>query len=59
MKQAGLVWWKELQKSMKLLGFKHAQSNAGVFIYKAKNGDIVVAIIYVDVSLLGLIPPCA
>ena len=45
--QAALAWWKELASSMKCLGFKHLSSDAGIFIYKEKDG-IVVTIIYVD-----------
>ena len=33
------------------LGFKRALSDAGVFVHKAANGDIVIAIIYVDDGL--------
>ena len=32
------------------IGFEHSQFNAGIFIHKAKNEDIVVAIIYIDDS---------
>ena len=48
LKQAALQWWKELQKSMAQLGFKRTQSNAGVFIHTASNGDKVITMIYVD-----------
>ena len=48
LKQAALQWWKELQKSMAQLGFKRTQSDAGIFIHTASNGDKVIAMIYVD-----------
>jgi len=35
---------------MHKIGFEHSQSNAGIFIHKAKNGDIVIAMIYIDDS---------
>jgi len=35
---------------MRKIGFERSQSNAGIFIHKAKNGDIVVAMIYIDDS---------
>jgi len=39
---------------MHKIGFEHFQSNAGIFIHKAKNGDIVIAMIYVnDSSFMG------
>ena len=54
LKQATLQWWKELQKSMAQLGFKCTQSNAGVFIHTASNGDKVIAMIYIDdASFMG------
>ena len=31
-------------------GFEHSQSNAGIFIHKASNRDIVVTMIYVNNS---------
>jgi len=42
LKQAALAWWKELLTSMRKTGFERSQSNAGIFIHKASNGDIVV-----------------
>ena len=48
LKQAVLQWWKELQKSMAQLGFKHAQSNASIFIHTATNGEKVITVIYID-----------
>jgi len=50
LKQAALAWWKELLTSMRKIGFERSQSDAGIFIHKASNGDIVVAMIYVDDS---------
>ena len=50
LKQAALAWCKELLASMRKIGFEHFQSDAGIFIRKASNGDIVVAMIYVDDS---------
>jgi len=50
LKQAALAWWKELLTSMRKIGFECSQSDAGIFIHKAKNGDIVVAMIYIDDS---------
>jgi len=35
---------------MRKIGFECSQSDAGTFIHKASNGDIVVAMIYVDDS---------
>jgi len=50
LKQAALAWWKELLTSMHKIGFEHSQSDAGIFIHKTKNEDIVIAMIYVDDS---------
>jgi len=50
LKQAALAWWKELLTSMRKIGFEHSQSDAGIFIHKASNGDIVVTMIYIDDS---------
>jgi len=39
---------------MRKIGFEHSQSNAGIFIHKGSNGDIVVTMIYVnDSSFMG------
>ena len=35
---------------MRKIGFEHSQSDAGIFIHKASNGDIVVTMIYIDDS---------
>jgi len=50
LKQAALAWWKELLTFMHKIGFECSQSDAGIFIYKAKNRDIVIAMIYIDDS---------
>ena len=50
LKQAALAWWKELLASMHKIGFECSQSDTGIFIHKAKNGDIVITIIYIDNS---------
>src|SRR6201996_922265 len=47
LKQAALLWWKELAGSMKKLGFKCLSSDAGLFVYKTKT-DLIVAMVYVD-----------
>jgi hypothetical protein len=52
LKQAGLVWWRTLAKSMvEDLGFTPLLSDAGVYIYKGKKGNYVIAIVYVDDAL--------
>jgi len=50
LKQAGLAWWNELNKSMKKLDFKQLKTDSGLFMYK-KGNTIVIAIIYVDNAL--------
>jgi hypothetical protein len=50
LKQAGLVWWRTLRDSMKDLGFEILKSDAGLFIFRNKNG-YVIAVIYVDDTL--------
>jgi len=50
LKQAALAWWKELLASMRKIGFEGSQSDAGIFIHKASNGDIVITMIYVNNS---------
>ena len=47
LKQAGLAWWKELNLSMKSLGFEHLLSDAGLFVCKDYK-DIIIAIVYVN-----------
>src|ERR1700710_346204 len=48
LKQGAHAWWKELDGSMTEFGFKRCHSDAGIFVHHAKNGDIVIADIYVD-----------
>jgi len=48
LKQAGLAWWRALKQSMEELGFTSLTSDAGVFIYRSKDGSFVIAIVYVD-----------
>lgn len=50
LKQAGLAWWRALDKYMKLMGFIQLTSDAGLFLYKTKEGFVLV-IIYVDDAL--------
>jgi hypothetical protein len=50
LKQAGLAWWRTLDKSMQELGFERLKSDAGLFVYE-RGKDIVLAIIYVDDAL--------
>ena len=45
LKQAALAWWKELEASMKRLGFTRLHSDAGVFHHKRLN---IIVIAYVD-----------
>ena len=47
LKQAGLAWWKELNSSMKSLGFQRLLSDAGLFVCKDYK-EIIIAIVYVD-----------
>ena len=51
LKQAGLAWWETLNESMKELGFEHLKSNAGIFLYRKKGTNIVVAVVYGDDAL--------
>ena len=51
LKQAGLAWWKALDESMQELGFDRLKSDAGIFYYKHKRTEMVVAIVYVDDAL--------
>ena len=46
-KQAGLAWWKELSQSMKVLGFKRLNSDAGIFVCH-EGTELIVAVVYVD-----------
>ncbi|CDO75026.1 hypothetical protein BN946_scf184640.g1 [Trametes cinnabarina] len=51
LKQAGLAWWRTLNESMKELGFKRLVSDAGLFIFRDKNGLLVIVVVYVDDAL--------
>ena len=51
LKQAALVWWRELANSLKELGFQRLYSDAGLFICRAK-GTYVIVVAYVDDILL-------
>ncbi|KAJ2976968.1 hypothetical protein NUW54_g11484 [Trametes sanguinea] len=51
LKQAGLAWWRTLNESMKELGFKRLVSDAGLFIFRDKNGLPVIVVVYVDDAL--------
>ena len=50
LKQAILAWWKQLTKSMEILGFKWPTSDTGVFICQ-KNNNIVIVIVYANNAL--------
>ena len=45
LKQAALAWWKELEASMKRMGFARLISDAGIFIHRRLK---VIVIAYVD-----------
>jgi hypothetical protein len=50
LKQARLVWWQTLAKSMvKEFGFMPINSDTSVYIYKGK--DYVIAVVYIDDAL--------
>jgi len=51
LKQAALQWWRELKAFMKTMGFHRASSDAGVFIYKHPNGQLVITLVYVNNGL--------
>ena len=51
LKQAGLAWWRTLDKSLQELCFECLKSEAGIFFYKKKGTNIVISIIYVDDAL--------
>jgi len=52
LKQALLVWWNQLDESIKELGFTRIHSDAGIFMLKDKNGKLAcIAIIYVNNAL--------
>jgi len=47
-KQASLAWWKELDKSVRKLGFKRLYTDAGIFVCQHKDGTILIMLAYVD-----------
>ena len=47
LKQAALVWWRELANSLKQLGFVRLYSDAGIFICRTQ-GTYVIVVAYVD-----------
>ena len=51
LKQAGLTWWETLNESMKELRFERLKSDAGIFLYRKKGTNIVVAVVYIDDAL--------
>ena len=53
LKQAALVWWKVLDKSMAALGCTRLQSNSGLFIHKSRNSMVVVIVYVDDVLFMG------
>jgi len=48
LKQASLAWWKELDKSVRKLGFKRLYADAGIFVCRHKDSTILVMLAYVD-----------
>ena len=48
LKQAGLAWWRQLNASIRELGFVCLKSEAGIFQYQRTGTNIVVAVVYVD-----------
>jgi transposase InsO family protein len=48
LKQASLAWWKELDKSVRKLGFKRLYADAGIFVSRHKDGTILIMLAYVD-----------
>ena len=53
LKQASNLWWEELKSSMATFGYKHTQSDAGVFVKFHKSGAKTVVIVYVDDALFA------
>jgi hypothetical protein len=51
LKQAGREWWLALSQSMKELSFTALYSDAGVYIHKSADGNIVITLVYVDDAL--------
>jgi hypothetical protein len=50
LKQAGLVWYRTLAKSLKEIGLTPINSDAGIYIYWCGD-EFVIAIVYVDDAL--------
>ena len=48
LKQAANAWFCKLNKSMDKLGFIRTQSDAGIFIHRSKDNQLIIACIYVD-----------
>jgi len=48
LKQAFLAWWKELDKSVRKLGFKRLYADAGIFVCRHKDSTILIMLAYVD-----------
>ena len=54
LKQAALAWWKELDQSLKRLGFTRLYADAGLFVSRHSDGTLIIIIAYVDdVLFLG------
>ncbi|RXW12297.1 hypothetical protein EST38_g13555 [Candolleomyces aberdarensis] len=47
LKQAARAWWLELEQSVKKMGFTWLHSDSGIFIFRSKQG-MVIMIAYVD-----------
>jgi hypothetical protein len=43
----GLVWWKELSQSIKVLGFKRLNSDARISVCR-EGTKLIMAVVYVD-----------
>jgi len=48
LKQAACVWWKELDRSLKELGFTHLYADAGIFVAKHSDRTLVIMLAYID-----------
>ncbi len=48
LKQASLAWWKELDKSVRKLGFKRLYADTGIFVCQHKDSTILIMLAYVD-----------
>src|SRR5882762_7352817 len=48
LKQAALAWWKELDQSVKQLGFKRLYADAGIFVCRHADGTMLIIMAYVD-----------